>query len=212
MVSILVMRKAEPVDFGFVPRAKDWGIGVLFYVCSLPVILPLALAIGFVQARMPEAVSQLLLPRTTTLRPGPPAAGASPPVGATAAELPTLATGVVNRSVLVEPTLPTWKCQTSPRPEGAAAMRRATRPAHREVSAIERDHELRRRLVRLADAAAGDAADEDVHLLDARLDGGVQGAQLGFAAHPVPAAGEAAERGSGLGAGDRAVGDKADDG
>ncbi|MBL8209530.1 MAG: hypothetical protein JNK87_02405, partial [Bryobacterales bacterium] len=54
MVSVLVMRKAEPVDFGFVPRAKDWGIGLLFYLCSLPIIMPLALAIGFVQARTPQ--------------------------------------------------------------------------------------------------------------------------------------------------------------
>lgn len=61
MVSVLVMRKAEPLDFGFVPRAKDWGIGLLFYLCSLPIIMPLALAIGFVQARTPQFGTRTLL-------------------------------------------------------------------------------------------------------------------------------------------------------
>jgi uncharacterized protein len=61
MVGILVMRKAEAVDFGFVPRAKDWGIGALFYLCAIPVIMPLALWIGFVQWRMPHLGPRLAL-------------------------------------------------------------------------------------------------------------------------------------------------------
>jgi membrane protease YdiL (CAAX protease family) len=51
---VLVMlwfRQAEGIGFGFLPTAKEWGIGLRNYLYFLPVGLPLALGIGFVRFR-----------------------------------------------------------------------------------------------------------------------------------------------------------------
>jgi len=48
--ALLSVRRVKGVGFGFWPEAKEWRIGLLYYVLFLPVAAPLAFAIGFAKA------------------------------------------------------------------------------------------------------------------------------------------------------------------
>lgn len=48
VAAMLVVRGVDGVDFGFLPRRRDWTTGLLYYLLSVPLILPLAWWTGFV--------------------------------------------------------------------------------------------------------------------------------------------------------------------
>lgn len=49
--AVLLVRGAEHVDFGFVPKAKHWWIGAQYFLFSIPIIGVVAWSIGFVRPR-----------------------------------------------------------------------------------------------------------------------------------------------------------------
>lgn len=51
IVAVLIVRKGEPIDFGFLPRGCDWWVGVRYFVYSALATLPIALWTGFVHRR-----------------------------------------------------------------------------------------------------------------------------------------------------------------
>ena len=51
MLVMLSIRKMDGVGFGFLPRARDWGIGLRYYLLFMPVAVALALWLGFVRVQ-----------------------------------------------------------------------------------------------------------------------------------------------------------------
>jgi uncharacterized protein len=49
--AILLVRGADHIDFGFVPKAKHWWIGAKYFLFAIPLIGVVALRIGFVRPR-----------------------------------------------------------------------------------------------------------------------------------------------------------------
>lgn len=59
--AVLLERGVEGVDFGFLPRAQHWRIGARYFFYAAPLILPVALGIGFAQRPLLEPTAQLAL-------------------------------------------------------------------------------------------------------------------------------------------------------
>jgi len=49
--AIVLIRGGEPIDFGFIPRRRDWWVGGLHFLYAIPFVLPLALWTGFVHQK-----------------------------------------------------------------------------------------------------------------------------------------------------------------
>jgi membrane protease YdiL (CAAX protease family) len=51
VLAVMLVRGAEGVEFGFVPRAKDWVTGARYFLYAIPFLAPVGLWIGFVQRK-----------------------------------------------------------------------------------------------------------------------------------------------------------------
>lgn len=51
VLAVMLVRGAEGVEFGFVPRTREWLTGARYFLYAIPFLGPLGLWIGFVQPR-----------------------------------------------------------------------------------------------------------------------------------------------------------------
>lgn len=56
MMAVLSLRGIEEMRFGWMPRAKDWGIGAFYYLCFLPVGGGVAYLVRFAHLRAPALI------------------------------------------------------------------------------------------------------------------------------------------------------------
>jgi membrane protease YdiL (CAAX protease family) len=63
---ILIDRGAEKMDFGFLPRLREWIAGARYFLYSLPLIVPLALLTGFVGRPVSSLSAKLALTALAT--------------------------------------------------------------------------------------------------------------------------------------------------
>jgi len=61
ILAVLSLRKMEGIGFGFLPQAREWGIGVRYYLIYLPVGIGLAIWLGFVHVQPRPFGLRLLL-------------------------------------------------------------------------------------------------------------------------------------------------------
>jgi uncharacterized protein len=61
MLATLSLRRMDGVGFGFLPRARDWAIGMRYYLAYLPFGVGFAIWLGFVRVQMRPFSLRLLL-------------------------------------------------------------------------------------------------------------------------------------------------------
>jgi len=51
IISVLLVRKVDGVEFGFLPKWREWAVGTAHFLLLMPVVLPVAWWIGFVHPK-----------------------------------------------------------------------------------------------------------------------------------------------------------------
>jgi hypothetical protein len=66
ILSVLLVRGAPGVDYGFIPRVREWVVGARYYLYALVLITPLAFGLGFVQRPTAAFTSKTMLTAALT--------------------------------------------------------------------------------------------------------------------------------------------------
>lgn len=66
IMSVLLLRGAPGVDYGFIPRVREWAVGARYYAYALALITPLAFGLGFVQRPSAAFTSKTMLTAALT--------------------------------------------------------------------------------------------------------------------------------------------------
>jgi uncharacterized protein len=56
VMALILQRRVPETGYGFVPNAREWRIGVLHFLCFIPIGLPLALLLGATHFAAPKPV------------------------------------------------------------------------------------------------------------------------------------------------------------